>query len=382
MIDGWVDPAFEPLRDAFVGNFRDHGEVGAACCLYVDGRAVVDLWGGIADPATGRPWREDTIQLVFSTTKGVTATCANLLAQRGEIDLDAPVADYWPEFAANGKEGVPVRWVLSHQAGLPVVEGDFTLDEVLAWHPVVDALAAQAPLWEPGTGHGYHMRTYGWIVGEVVRRVTGRGLGAFVADELAGPLGLDFWVGLPEEQEVRCASVVPPRDADGQTQDVLALVPPDLLLARAGTGPSGLFAYDEMWNRRDVHAAEMPSSNGIGDARSLARLYAALIGEVDGIRVLAPATVAAAAAPQVRGADKVILVETSFGLGFMLPPSLVEGAAPGAFGHAGAGGSLSFADPDAGFAFSYVMNQMRFDLAGDPRPASLVSAVYESLALG
>jgi CubicO group peptidase (beta-lactamase class C family) len=342
--------------------------------VYVGGRPVVDIWGGIADFETGRPWDEDTIVLVYSSTKGVTATAANLLVERGELDLGAPVADYWPEFAAAGKATVTVRAVLSHQAGLPVVDGEFTLDDVLAWDPVVAALATQAPRWEPGRAHGYHMRTFGWLVGELVRRVTGRTIGRFVADELAAPLGLDFWIGLPEEHEPRCATLIPAGDPD-----LVELLPEGTLLREAIPNPGGLFAYDERWNTRPFHAAELPSSNGIGDARSLARLYASLIGVVDGVRLLAPDTAKAAATPQARGADEVLMIQTAYGLGFMLPPSLDEHAGPAAFGHAGAGGSLALADPDAGFAFAYVMNQLRFDPVRYPRSAKLVKAVYESI---
>jgi CubicO group peptidase (beta-lactamase class C family) len=373
-VEGTCEPGFDAVRDAFVRNFAEYREVGAACCVYVDGRPVVDIWGGVADAATGRGWADDTIVLVFSSTKGVIATAANLLVERGELDLDAPVAEYWPEFAAAGKERVLVRAVLSHQAGLPVVDGEFTLDDVLAWQPVVDALAAQAPRWEPGSAHGYHMRTYGWLVGEIVRRVTGRTIGPFVAEELAAPLELDFWIGLPEGQEQRCATIVPAGSAD-----LVELLPEGTLLREAIPNPGGLFAYDERWNTRPFHAAELPSSNGIGDARSLARLYSSLIGEVDGVRLLAPGTVKAAATPQARGIDAVLMVETAYGLGFMLPPSLDERAGPGAFGHPGAGGSLACADPDAGFAFAYVMNQLRFDPVRYPRSANLVRAVYESI---
>jgi len=373
-VEGRCEAGFEPVRDAFARNFADYREVGAACCVYVDGQPVVDVWGGVADVATHRPWAEDTIVLVYSSTKGVTATAANLLIERGELDVDAPVAEYWPEFAVAGKDNLRVRSVLSHQAGLPVVDGEFTLDDVLAWQPIVDALAAQEPRWKPGTTHGYHMRTYGWLVGELVRRVTGRTIGRFVADEVVEPLGLEFWIGLPEEQEPRCATLVPAGDSD-----LVELLPEGTLLREAIPNPGGLFAYDERWNTRPFHAAELPSSNGIGDARSLARLYAALIGEVDGVRLLKPETLTAAATPQARGLDEVLMIETAYGLGFMLPPSLDASAGTGAFGHAGAGGSLAMADPDAGFAFAYVMNQLRFDPVRYPRASNLVRAVYESI---
>jgi CubicO group peptidase (beta-lactamase class C family) len=211
------------------------------------------------------------------------------------------------------------------------------------------------------------MRTFGWIVGEVVRRVTGRTLGTFFREDVAAPLGLDFWVGLPEELEPRVARLVPPK---GDMQAFFDALGDDVLLGRATTGPSGHFAYDDMWNRRELHACELPSSNGIGDARSLARLYASLIGDVDDVRMLQAGTLARATEQQVRGPDKVILTETAFGLGFMLPPSVNARVRSSAFGHAGAGGSLAYADPRAGFAFAYVMSDQRFDHTGDPRSES------------
>lgn len=375
-VHGWTDPRFARVREAFAANFERHGDVGAACAIYRNGRPVVDLWGGTADPASGRSWGEDTLQIVFSATKGVTAICIHLLAERGALDLDAPIAAYWPEFAASGKERISVRSALCHKAGLAAVEGDLTLEQVLAWDPVVAAIAAQAPNWEPGTAHGYHARSYGWILGELIRRVTGRSAGTFLREEVARPLGLDFWIGLPPAELARTARLVP---APAGTLSLVELLGADSLTARVFSGPSNLFAYDEMWNRPELLAAEMPSTNGVGDARSLARLYAAVVGEIDGVRILAPETVERATEVQAEGPDKVILLPARYGLGFMLPPMLVPGAGQRSFGHPGAGGSLGFADPEAGLAFAYVMNRMRFDMQGDPRAASLVRAAYESL---
>jgi CubicO group peptidase (beta-lactamase class C family) len=375
-LSGTVAPGWEPVRDAFVANFTERAEVGASVCIYRHGVPVVDLWGGLADPATRRAWARDTIVLVYSMTKGISAVCANLLIERGRLDPDAPVASYWPEFEANGKGDIPVRWILSHRAGLAVIDGDMTLEQALSWTPVVDALAAQVPNWKPGTAHGYHLRSFGWLVGEIVRRSEGRTIGAFFASEVAAPLGLDFWIGLPEREEPRVATLVPPPP---EFAVLLRGLPDDLLLGKATTGPSGLFMYDDMWNRRELRACELPSSNGVGDARSVARLYASLIGEVDGVRTLAPATVAAATECQVRGPDRVILVDTAFGLGFMLPPTLPTAVGPRAFGHGGAGGSVSFADPDAGMALAYAMNDLRFEASGDPRGESLATAAYSCL---
>jgi CubicO group peptidase (beta-lactamase class C family) len=375
-VSGWVEPGFEPLVEAFACNFTEHGEVGAACALYHRGMPVVDIWGGLADQATGRPWQRDTVVLVFSAAKGPTATCINRLAEQGSLDIDAPVAAYWPEFGCNGKEAITVRQVLGHRAGLAAVDAELSLQQVLAWDPVVEAIAAQAPNWEPGTEHGYHARSFGWILGEVVRRVTGQSAGAYIAAEISAPLDLSYWVGLPAEQFGRCATLVPP---EGGSDAVVALLGADSLTARVMSGPSGLFGYNEMWNRPEVLAAEMPSSNGVGDARSLARLYAALIGEVDGTRLLGPEQVNLACETQSRGPDKVIFHETCFGLGFGLQPALAPGAGAQAFGHPGAGGSLAFADPDAELGFAYVMNAMHFSLEGDPRSAGLVEAAYRCL---
>ena len=379
-IGGTVERGFEPVREAFAANFEYNGDVGAAVCLYRDGRPVVDLWGGIADAASGRAWERDTIVMVFSTTKGMTAVVANLLAERGKLDLDAPVADYWPEFAAAGKAGIPVRWLLSHRAGLAAVEGDLSLQDILDWDPVVAAIAAQPPNWEPGSQHGYQVRAYGWTVGEVVRRIVGRSLGQFFAAEIAAPLGLDIWIGLPAAEEPRCATLIP-ASSDSESASFIDLISPDSLLARAIFGPSNLFAagYDTSWNRREIRAAEMPSSNGIANARSLARLYAATIGEVDGVRILSSETVDSARTVQSRGMDCVLSFETAFGTGFALPPMLCPNAGPGAFGHPGAGGSLAFADPEAGFAFGYVMNQMKLGTTGDERSQSLVETAYACL---
>ena len=378
---GACDPRFARVREAFEANLARGLDVGAACCVHLHGRCVVDLWGGIADPGTGRAWEEDTAVLVFSATKGATAIALGMLAERGRLDLDGRVADAWPEFAANGKQDVTVRQVLSHRAGLPVVEGDFTLGQALAWHPVVEALASQAPLWPPGSDHGYHVRSYGWLAGEVLRRVDGRTPGRFFAEEIARPLGLDFWIGLPEEVEPRVARILPPAPSgDPRIRELLERVMgPATTSGRALSGPSGLFPYDETWNLREVRAAEMPSSNGIATARALSRLYAATIGEIDGIRLLSPVVLDDLRRPRSEGPDRILLLPTAFGTGFMLPPSLCLAGAPGSFGHPGAGGSLGYAEPETGLALGYAMNRMNVGAALDPRAHSLVEAARASL---
>jgi CubicO group peptidase (beta-lactamase class C family) len=325
VIEGLVEPGFGGVADALRRNFERRGEVGAACCVYLDGRPVVDVRAGVAEVATGRPWTEDTLALVFSTTKGATAICANLLIERGLLDPDARVAEHWPEFAANGKEDLPVRAVLSHRAGLPVIEGDFTLETALAWDPVVEQLASQRPRWdwrEPAPG--YHVRSYGWLTGELIRRVTGRTVGRLFADEVAAPLDLEFWIGLPEDQEPRLATLIPPDPPeDPQVRELMeAFTAPGTMTGDALTGPSDLFHYDELWNTRQLHAPELPSSNGIGSAHAIARMYAATVGEVDGHRVLSAATVARACATESDGNDRVIGVPRRFGLGVSLGPSL------------------------------------------------------------
>jgi CubicO group peptidase (beta-lactamase class C family) len=380
VIEGLVEPGVGGVADALRRNFERRGEVGAACCVYLDGRPVVDVRAGVADVATGRPWTEDTLALVFSTTKGATAICANLLIERGLLDPDARVAEHWPEFAANGKEDLPVRAVLSHRAGLPVIEGDFTLETALAWDPVVEQLASQRPRWdwrEPAPG--YHVRSYGWLTGELIRRVTGRTVGRLFADEVAAPLDLEFWIGLPEEHEPRLATIIPPDPPeDPQVRELMeAFTAPGTMTGDALTGPSDLFHYDELWNTRRLHAPELPSSNGIGSAHAIARMYAATVGEVDGHRVLSAATVARACATESDGNDRVIGVPMRFGLGFSLGPSLPPACGARAFGHAGAGGSLGFADPDARVGFGYAMNRMR--LGVDTRSEALTKAVYAAL---
>ena len=379
-MQGTFEPRFARVAEAFSANFVDQDEIGAACCVYLHGRPVLDLWAGLADKERGRPWDRDTLAVVFSASKGAVAVCMSLLAERGTVNLDAPVAEYWPEFGAAGKERITLRWVLSHRAGLPVVEAALSTEEVLAGEQVVRAIARQAPMWEPGTEHGYHARTFGWILGEVVRRATGVSLGHNFAREIAAPLGLDFHIGLPELLEERVARIYPPLPPADPTQaEILArFMGPGTLLHQVLTGPGDL-AYGEVWNSRALHAAEIPSSNGISTARDLARMYAALIGEVDGIRLLRPETVDAARRAESDGPDRVIYLPTRFGLGFMLTPTLALDCPESCFGHPGAGGALGFADPERSVAFGYVMNQMKLGMTGDDRTRRLVQAVYGSL---
>lgn len=400
-VHGTVEPGFERVADAFAANFElepdpfnamlgvDRCEVGAAVSVWREGRKVVDLWGGEADRRTGRAYDEDTLQLVFSTSKGVTAIAANLLAQRGQLDLDAPVAQYWPEFAQAGKEDIPVRWLLCHRAGLPWIDGDMTIEQALDWDQVIEAIEAQSPVWAPGSQHGYHATTFGWLVGEVVRRVDGRRLGTFVREELSEPLGLDLWIGLPADQHHR---VAPLEVIDLPTDPTLAEIVDQFLGAESMLGRS-LFAPGGAWrqegfgsfNRPDVWAAEIPAANCITDARSLAKLYAACVSEVPGPdgaphRLFTDSTVAAAIERQTEGVDHVIMgMDMQYGLGFNLPGDLLKLGGHRSFGHYGAGGSVGFADPDAQVGFGYVMNKMFLGLTGDPRTSNLIDATYGCL---
>ncbi|MDQ4069694.1 MAG: beta-lactamase family protein [Actinomycetota bacterium] len=380
-IAGSCAPGYEGVGDAFAANFVDPGEIGAAVAAVVDGEVVVDLWGGLADVHTGRAWEERTPVLVYSTTKGPAAVCAVRLWERGDLDIDAPVAHVWPEFAAVGKEAVTTRHLLTHQAGLPVFDQPIGFTDCHDPDLVAARLAAQAPHWEPGTAHGYHPLTWGWLVGEVVRRVSGRSLGRFLADEIAGPLDLDFWIGLPPEKEAEVARLAPGRfDLSGSAPGdpalvfVAAILDVTSLTFRAFTNPPGQFDV-ESFNAPELHQAEWPAANGIGTARALARLY----GELASDRVLSAAALDEATCAQVSGPDRVLAIDTSFGLGFSLH-SAMSASAPGTFGHEGAGGSVAFADRPRGLGFAYVMNQLTASLGADRRARRLVEALYASLS--
>ena len=377
-IHGGVADGFGAVADAFEKNFAEHDELGAAFSLYVDGEVKADLWAGVADKETGRTWTEDTLQLVFSTTKGAAAICIARLAEAGLISYDDTVASYWPEFAANGKGEVTIAQLMSHQAGLPYVDAELGFGDAMAVTPMVEALAAQAPIWEPGTRHGYHAVTYGWLAGELLRRVDGRTLGTYFAEEVAGPLGLDFWIGLPESEEPRVArleAVSPPADPN-----VAALMEqfmgPGTIAWKALTVNGALSTGDDnSFNTRALHATEMPAANGITTARSLARMYAATVGPVDGIRLIDEGTVRRASSEAVNGPDAVLVFPSQFGMGFMLHGTLTPMFGSSSFGHAGAGGSLGYADPEAKVGYGYVMNQMASGIAGDPRTVTLTDAV-------
>ncbi|MEV7143655.1 serine hydrolase domain-containing protein [Streptomyces tauricus] len=384
-VNGTVAEGFEPVEAAFVRNFETLGDRGAAVTVYRDGHKVVDLWAGTKDIDGTEPWARGTAQIVRSATKGVAAAALLLLHQRGQLDLDAPVGEYWPEFKAAGKERVLVRHVLSHRAGLPVLDHPLTPEESLDPLRGAEAVARQAPVWEPGTDHGYHALTYGWLAGELLRRVTGAGIGDWIAREIAGPVGADLWVGLPESETGRVGRVgrvETPENGDGTLR-----ARPKRSVTEAYEDPASLTrrafaAITPFPDQNDpaYRAAALPATNGIATADGLARFYASLIGEVDGgARLFTPSTLAAARTEESAGPDRVLVINTRFGLGYMLHGSASPFLSPGSFGHPGRGGSLGFADPESGTAFAYVTNGFRKTVTADPRAQGLVRAVRAAL---
>jgi CubicO group peptidase (beta-lactamase class C family) len=381
-VHGHCDPRFSAVRTAFEENFRDRGELGAAVAVLVDGAAVVDLWGGWADAARTRPWQRDTLVNVWSTTKGPVALCAHLLADRGLLNLDAPVAAYWPEFAAAGKEKVLVRHLLSHRAGLCGLREPHSAAQLYDWELTTGRLAAMEPWWEPGTRSGYHALTYGHLVGEVVRRVSGLRPGAFLEREVTGPLGLDFTIGLPEKESGRAAELVPPpAPPAGERAGLRARLAPAALAALANPAVGAAEAGTPEWR-----AAEIPAANGHGTARAVAALYGVFAGRgsYGGRRFLSPE--AAERVREGQGACRDLVIgagfegETEAGLGLWLSgPNGSYGPNPRAFGHDGFGGSCGLADPEAGVSIGYVMNRMGPRIADDPRKMALVDAVYRAL---
>ncbi len=369
-VHGTCDDAFGPVRDAFVGNFDQGNEVGASVAVTHHGRPVVDLWAGDADQA-GRPWEQDTIVNVYSTTKTMAATCVLMLADRGEIDLDAPVADLWPEFGANGKEGVLVRHVMSHSAGLSGFEPAITATDLYDWDRVCELLAAQAPWWEPGAKSGYHAITQGYLQGELVRRATGRSVGTFFREEVAGPLGADFHIGLPASEDHRVADLVPP---DLSAALGTGAIQPDTLAARTLLS-CPLDATEP--RTRAWRGAEIPAAGGTGNARSVARVHSVLAcgGEVDGVRLMSADGVERILEEQISGTDGVLGVPMRFGMGFGLMSDLIP-LSPNkrSFFWGGWGGSLAVIDLDAEVSVAYVMNRMGDGLAGDVRGALVALA--------
>ncbi|MBI5087562.1 MAG: beta-lactamase family protein [Actinobacteria bacterium] len=380
-VEGRVAPGWEAVRTAFAANLSSGEDTGAAVAIRHRGEIVVELSGGSFDGGE-RPYDDQTLQLVFSSTKGITAIAVAICVQRGLLDYGAPVATYWPEFAAHGKESATVGQLLSHQCGLFSVQGDISLADALDWSTITARLADTAPEWPIGTAHGYHALTYGWLAGELVRRVdpAHRSIGAFVQDEIAGPVGAEFYIGLPASLEPRVAPILgEPLRSDIDDPVLKAMIErflgPESNAGRALT-LNGAFAGPGLFNTPQVHAAEIPAANGITNARSLATIYAATLAPVDGVRLIdddvrdiARVTVTPPGEP-----DACLIMPTTFGMGFMTHGTFTPYAGPGSYGHPGAGGSVGFAQPERQLAFAYVMNQSARNLAGDLRAARLIEA--------
>lgn len=370
-VEGHCDPAFAAVREAFAGNFEAGLEVGASCAVTVDGEYVVDLWGGYADAAHTVPWQRNTITNVYSTTKVMTTLCALMLVDRGQLDLDATVACYWPEFAAAGKDRILVRWLFSHSAGLSGFNEPLPLEALYDWERVTLLLENQEPWWEPGTRSGYHMLTFGYLLGELVRRISGKTLGSFFREEVALPLAADFHIGLSEEHDTRVAELIPPPPME------LPPLDPESIAGRTLVSAPIMPAYsDRAWR-----GAEIPASNGHGNARSAARVGSVLAcgGEVDGVRLLSRASIDRALEEQSNDIDLVLGLPIRWGLGFGLASEKLPGLSPRSFYWGGFGGSWLEMDPEARMSFSYVMNKLEVDPAGDKRMLKVRSAVFSAM---
>lgn len=385
-IKGDVHPEFGGVADAFSQNFEFRNELGASVCVIRDGETVVDLWGGYKDEARTTEWQEDTVSIVFSCTKAATALCAHRLVDRGQLNLNAKVADYWPEYACNGKEDTTVLMMLNHSAGVPAFHESVEPDGCLDWDATIKRMSAMEPWWEPGTLHGYHALTFGWTVGELVRRISGRSLGEFLRDELAGPLGADFSIGLPESEEGRVAPMVFYKPSPGEpiapfTQKMIG--EPDSIQAKAFVNTGGID-----YNVRKTHAAELGAAGGIANARSMARLFSSLSSSVTDSYFSQARIEAMGYVSTATRFDATLMIPTRFGQGFMC--SMDNRHIPGghdssfiigknAFGHVGMGGSCVFFDPDRDLIFAYSMNQMGPGILLNSRGQSLIDATYDAL---
>jgi CubicO group peptidase (beta-lactamase class C family) len=388
MVEGTCDPKFSGLVDAFVTNFESRGEVGASCALSLEGRTVVDIWGGHKKPG-GEAWNRDTLSIVFSSTKGGMALCAHMLADRGELDLHAPVTKYWPEFGQAGKETATVAMTLDHSVGVPHIREVQKPGAFYDYDHMVEVIAKEAAFWEPGTRNGYHAITMSWTVGEIVHRAAKKRMGKYFADQVAKPLGLDFWIGLPEAQEPRVAVMLPAMPTVEAMQSKFFMKAMSDL-----TSPSHFFLRDFMAfdpNSREGHAAEIGAANGITNARGLAGLYAPLAngGTLNGIRIVGKDTLARMGRVAVgTHQDATLVIPSRFALGYMKSMdnrhlSGLDGAScilsDAAFGHVGAGGSIGFADPECRMSFGYTMNQMGLGVLLNDRGQSLIDQAYKAI---
>lgn len=399
-VHGHCDPRFGAVRDVFIENLRSGTDLGAAVSFTLDGEPVIDLWGGHLDFDREREWQHDTIVNVYSTTKGMTAICAHQLVERGLLDLDAPVAEYWPEFAAKGKGDLPVRWLLCHRAGMTGIREPLPHGALYDWDRMVAALAETEPWWEPGTQQGYHALTYGHLVGEVIRRISGQSVGTFFRENVAEPLGADFLIGFGPEHDARTTdlhgSLVASGGEASSAEDDAArpkveIPEPIRNFMRDMTDPTTLtgaaFSNPRQKhgdvNTREWRAAEIPAANGHGTARALAQIYGALSrgGEAGGTRILEPETIDRAIEEQSNEPDVVLgKMPIRFGLGFMLrSPIMPLSPSKRAFGHPGAGGSIGMADPDAKVGFGYTLNKMQMGLVGGAGGFAMLRAFYDAL---
>jgi CubicO group peptidase (beta-lactamase class C family) len=380
-LHGTYDDAFRPVVDAFIENYAVEAEVGSAVSIVVDGETVVDVWGGWADRARSREWERDTIVCMMSVAKGVTGIAFNKLIERGVVDPDAPVATYWPEFAQNGKEGVLVRHILDHTAGLPVLHTDRLWPGAVNDRDVmVAALERESPLWEPGTVAAYHVHTQGWLLGEIMRRTDGRLVGPFVADEVAGPLGADYRIGLPESEFGRITDLIP-NDGLRLMQSKESVAPEDELRTMAfQQNPAGSFS--DWLNSTAFRTTELPSGSGHGNARGIAQIYGAVgAGELRGVRLLSEASIDRMTTLQHYQYERLQDRHYRQGLGILLnsPEAVYMGPHPEAFGHHGIGGSIGFADRAEKLGFGYSVNQMHAVGTNGPRAARLIDATFASL---
>ncbi len=372
-INGFTQDRFAGARTAFDANIANGSDIGASYCATLDGETVVDLWGGHADEAKTRPWEKDTIVNVYSTTKTMTALCALLLADRGELDFNAPVARYWPEFAANGKEGVTVAHLMSHSAGLPGWDDKVTKETLYDWEKATSLLAAQAPLWEPGTKIGYHAVTQGYLVGQVVRRISGQSLGTFFRKEIAEPLDADFHIGLPASEDHRVADLVPP--------------PGGAAISDSDTAPFYRILNNPPINpletrTREWRAAEIPAAGGTSNARAVAEIHALLVngGMAKGKQIMSEAGCRRALEFQIEGTCQVMNVPLRLGMGFGMPSERMPLPSPNTIYWGGYGGSVILIDFDKRTTLAYVMNKMAGTTVGDMRSVMINMAMWQALA--
>ena len=402
MVSGYCDEKFGEARELFSQSIESGFELGAAIAIEIEGETVLDLWGGEDNTLEGSKWQKDTIVNVFSTTKGIAAMCLLQLVEQGKLDLDLPVSSYWPEFAQEGKESIPVRHLLCHKSGLCGVRKPLDQGAFCDWELICNELASQEPLWEPGTAHGYHAITFGHLVGEVLRRIDGRTIGIYFKEEIAEPLDLDFWIGLPDSEFSRVTNINPSKPGPMQFLFPLISKLPRMLVpgpmkflldfgdietpaGAAFSNPpmqmdpeNGMEANTKKWRN-----AEIPAANGHGTARAIAKIYGVLAngGNRDGIHVLKPETIEMARQTQSDGRDLVLGgIHSRFGLGFMLGTEHINmGPGKGSFGHGGAGGSLGFSDPDNKVSLGFVMNQMHPGITAWKTATDVADSVYSNL---